>query len=119
MRVRNTSQDVRKLYLIIRQSDNSSLQTKTHTWYLVRSTPGDPPLPALNTLGNNKQALPYKCHLLHLNLIVFLINLIIKMEIKSLLLLKQIVPYNCALMVGSGRTEGGLEMRKIQDKNAF
>ena len=41
------------------------------------------------------------------------------MEIKAPLLLKQIVPYNCALMVGSGLTEGGLEMRKMQDKNAF
>ena len=41
------------------------------------------------------------------------------MEIKSLLLLKQIVPYNCALMVGSRLTEGGLELRKMPDKNAF
>ena len=64
----------------------------------------------LSIAGNDKHSLLNECHLLHLNLIVFLINLIIKMEIKSLLLLKQIVPYNCALMVGSGLTEGGLEL---------
>ena len=87
--------------------------------HMVRSALGT--LPLLSSLlsipGNDKHSLLLnECHLLHLNLIVFLTNLIIKIDIKSLLLLKQIVPYNCALMVGSGFTE---KNEKMQDKNAF
>ena len=78
--------------------------------------PPSPLQPSPSLAGNDKHSLLNECHLLHLNLIVFLTNLIIKMEIKSLLLLKQIVPYNCALMVGSGFTE---KNEKMQDKNAF
>ena len=71
--------------------------------------PPSPLQPSPSLAGNDKHSLLNECHLLHLNLIVFLTNLIIKMEIKSLLLLKQIVPYNCALMVGSGFTEKNLK----------